>query len=391
MFSTIKKTTYLTISNILIRLSSVLFFIILARSLSVSNYGSFRYLLTLSMMIGLFFTGIPTALTKYLSEKKDHSYTSTSLFLMSFIFIILLIPSLFYDYRLSLFLFALLVDAFYLGFIRGLLNYIKLAGFKLLENIIQLIILIVSYILLKEINFDFAVIFYSFSGILSLIIFEIIKPEIKLTKIDKQKIKQIITYTIPVTLGSIGWTLMFGINSIFIKMFHDTEQLGYFSVGTTIVQVFTFLPEAITTILMPKTSSLKDKSKLKKPLKLAILGTIITSTIGLILLLILNKFLITLLFGEKYIKTSLIILPLSLGQIFISLHQIYASIFQGLNKPQIPSTTISIAAFLNIIGSYFLTKNYGILGSSISNAITSFIALIIILIIFKKDFQKFFI
>ncbi|MEM2139124.1 MAG: polysaccharide biosynthesis C-terminal domain-containing protein, partial [Candidatus Woesearchaeota archaeon] len=98
-----------------------------------------------------------------------------------------------------------------------------------------------------------------------------------------------------------------------------------------------------------------------------------------------NKFLITLLFGEKYIQTSLIILPLSLGQIFISLHQIYASIFQGLNKPQIPSTTISIAAFFNIIGSYFLTKHYGILGSSISNAITSFIALILIYSIFRKQ------
>lgn len=390
MHSTIKTTTLLTISNVLTRITAVILFIFLARSLSVSDYGLFRYFLSLSTMVGLFFTGVPTALTKFLSEKKDFSYVFNSFLIIFIFFVFLSIGSFFYDFRLVLFLFAVFIDAFYLGFIRGLLNYKKLIGFKLLENIIQLVILVISYFIYKQINFNFAVIFYSFSGIISLIVFELWQYELKFNfKIQKQKIKDLIKYTIPVTLGSIGWEIMFGINIIFIKLFQNTEQLAYYSVGMTIVQAFTFLPNAIATIIMPKTSSLKDKKKLLKPLKLAVFGVIITSAIGLILLLILNKFLISLLFGEKYLETSIIILPLSLGQIFISLHQIYASIFQGINKPNIPSTTISITAFLNVIGSYFLTKTYGILGSSISNAVNSFIALVIIYIIFTKQTKNF--
>ncbi|MBN2368369.1 flippase [Candidatus Woesearchaeota archaeon] len=384
----IKSTTALTATNVITKVTSMLFFILLARSMSVSDYGLFRYLITLSAMYGILFTGIPTALTKYLSHERKllKEYLSNTVFMMAIAFVVLSAVALFSEYRifLILFIFAVLIDSLYLGFVRGLLNYVKLAGFKLGENIIQLVILVISYFIFKELNFTFAVIFYSFSGLLSLIIFEIWKPELKFTrKLSKEKIKQLLKYTIPVTLGSIGWTIMFGINSIFIEAFSNTEQVGYYSVGMTLVQAFTFLPAAIATIIMPKVSSLKDKNRLLKPLTLAVLGTIAISAVGLVALLLLITPIINILFTDVYLPSAIIILPLSLSQIFISIHQIFASVFQGLDKPGVPSTTISIAAAFNVLGSYLLTKNYGILGASISSAVTSFLALILISIWFK--------
>ena len=388
----IKPTAYLTISNVLTRFAAMVFFVILARALSVSDYGLFRYLISISFMYAIIFTGIPTALSKFISEDKESEkeYVSNSIFMMVILFVVLSIIILIFQKNIFvvLFLFAVLVDSFYLGFSRGLLNYVKLSGYNLLENIIQLIILIISYIIYKNIDFTFAVIFFSVSGIISLVIFELFKPELKLHLIlSKEKIKKIVKFTIPVTLGSIGWTAMFGINAIFIAHFFNTEQVGYFSVAQTLVQIFTFLPAAIATIILPKISSLKDKSKILKPLKLAVLGTAGTSIIILILLLTFKHSMVSLIFTDKYLSAIAILLPLSIGQICISLHQIYASVFQGLGKPSIPSITISIAAALNIVGSYFLTKNYGIMGAAISNAITSAIALILIVIIFNKKWK----
>ena len=66
----IKSTIILTISNVLTRVLGMLFFVILARAMSVVEYGDFRFLLTLSMIYGIAFSGIPTALTKYFSQNR---------------------------------------------------------------------------------------------------------------------------------------------------------------------------------------------------------------------------------------------------------------------------------------------------------------------------------
>lgn len=390
----IKSTMYLTVSNVLTKVFSLVFFVILARSLSVDDYGLFRYLLTVSLIYAIGFSGFNTSLTFFVSKYRKHSsdYVFNSFLLMFFIFIILSVIILLfqeYSFYLILFLFASLVDFFYLGFSRGILNYFKLAGFKLVENIIQLIILVIFYFTFKSVDFGFAVIFYSFSGLLSLIFFEIIKNELVFSfKVSLEKIKKIFKYTIPVTLGSIGWSLMFGINAVFIKLFYNTEQVAYFSVGETIVQVFSFIPAAISITLLPKVASLKNKNKIIKPLNYAVLGTFLISIFILITLLITDKLIINLIFTDKYLPALRVILPLSLAQIFIAIHNIYAAVWQGLNKPIIPTITISIAAILNVIGSYFLTKNFGIVGAATSNAITSFIDAILIIILFYREFRK---
>lgn len=387
----IKSTALLTTSNIFTRVIALLFYIILARAMTVSEYGLFRYLMWLSLIYAIAFSCVSTSMTKYLSQfskskKKSEEYLSNGTIIIIPIFLLLAIIIFFFHVNsifLILLLFAALVDAFYMGYARGILNYLKLAGFKLTENIIQLTILVVSFIILKQIGFSYAVIFFSFSPLVALLLFEIINPQLKISlKFSKEKIKQLVKYAFQLALGSVGWRIMISINAIFINHFYDESQVGYYSVGLTISEVFTFLPMAIHTIILPEVSALKNKRKLLKPLMLAIICSLLLSGVVLIALLILKTHIITSIFTEKYLPSVVVILPLSLGQIAISIHQILTATFQGLNKPVIPSITISIAAGLNVIGSYFLTQAYGIVGAAISHAITSIIASIIIVSIF---------
>jgi stage V sporulation protein B len=186
-----------------------------------------------------------------------------------------------------------------------------------------------------------------------------------------------IKYAIPVTLGMIGWTVMFGINTIFIERFYGSEAVAYYSVGLTIVQVFAFFPEAIVTIMMPRVASIKDVSRIRQRLNQAVLATLVVSVVILAPLMIFKGRIVTIMFTEKYLAGVATILPLALGQIAISVYQIYGAVWQGLGKPGIPSLTISIAATLNVGGSYFLTKLSGINGAALSLAVTSVLALII--------------
>jgi O-antigen/teichoic acid export membrane protein len=254
-----------------------------------------------------------------------------------------------------------------------------LAGYKFFQGVIQLAVLMGFYLQGGKITLLQAVAFFSFSSVLSAIILEISMREIRLSwQFSVEKTRALIKYAIPVFLGAIGWVIMVGTNTIMIKYFRDTEQVGFYSVGVTLVQIFSLFPEAVSTLIMPKIAAIKDKTRVIKPLKLAVISCFGLSILFLIPLLYLKKYIITMVFTEKYLPTLAVILPLSIGQIFLAIHQVFASVWQGLDRPGIPSLTISIVAVLNLAGSYFLTKTYGIMGSAISIAICSIIAFIII-------------
>lgn len=380
----VKKTILITTSNVLTRVISMIFFVILARALSVADYGLFRYLISVSVLYAIIFTGFPTALTKFIGENKEKKrvikelVTNTTLLMLISFIIISCAIMLFSNNKLLLILltFAVLIDTLYTGFVRGLLNYVKLAGFKLLENSIQLVILIISYLIYHTVNFTFAVIFFSVAGIISATIFEIIKPEfkIKLSLLSKKKLRRITKYTIPVLLGSIGWTIMFNVNSVFIEHYYTTIEVGYYSVGFTLVQIFAFLPSAISAILLPKIAGVSDKKKINSYVNFTVFGSIIFSIILLIPFIIFKKELILIIFTDKYLPAIITMMPLAISQIFISIHQIYSSVFQGLGRPGIPSIIITVATIVNIILSYYLISTDGIYGASISAAISSGLA-----------------
>jgi O-antigen/teichoic acid export membrane protein len=382
----IKETSLLTISSIVTRLFAVMFSVLLAKAFTVSDFGLFRYLLTISSFYAMIFSGIPLAVTKFISANKYDSksraeyltnaiYYTIALFVLS----VLVITGISSNrLMLILFVFALVVDYFYLGFLRGLLNYTKLVGFKLLENIIQLVLLGGLFVISGSINFSLAVIFYSFSGLLALIAFEINKFELNINfrSISKERIIELTKYSIPVVAGSIGWTVMFGINTIYLEKYLGNDSVAFYNVGFTLAQVFSFLPEAITTIILPKVAAAADKGKIAAPLKMAVIGSTIISIIILIFLMLFKRPILNILFNENYLPALSLLLPLSIGQIAIAIHQMYAAVFQGLNRPEIPTITISIAAAIQIVCGYFAIHYYGINGAAVSICLTSVVALI---------------
>lgn len=393
MKHTVKQTFLLSVSNAATRFMGMLFFIILARSLTVSDYGLFRYLLTLSVIFALPFTGVPTALSRYFgdsqisAELKNEYLGNSILLILSLYLVIASIILIFTSHKVMLlfFVFALLIDLLYMGLVRGKLDYLKLNGFKLLENIIQLTILVLSYIVYKQVNLTFAVIFYSVSGLISLGIFEFLKPDFKISlHYSRQRIGEILRFSIPVTIGSVGWALLFGISSIYIEQFYGTEQVAYFSIGLTLMQVFSFLPDSINTIILPKVAGLVDKRKIRAPLRLAAFACLAVSILIFIPVYIFRDLIIEVLFSSKYLPAAEVLLPLTVGQIFLVIQQMYGTAWQGLGKPAISSIVISIAAGVNLVIGYFLIRDFGIFGASLALAISAIVSWVIIMLIWHR-------
>jgi len=389
----IKQTTYLTISNLVTRILSLVFFVLLARLYSVEEYGLLRYLITIAGLLFVFINFYPTTLTKFISYSKKYKdrFFSNVLLITIIIYIILaVIITLFIENSLLvlILLFGLSYDAIYFALIRGDLDFKKLAVFKSSANLFKIILLVISFLVFTKVAILTAVIIFSFSSVLSIILLELhtrTKIRFSYKLISKKTIKALTTYALPILLGSVSYDLMFNIDTIFIKHFLSNLEVGYYSVARTINQIFTFLPLAIGTILMPHVSKLKNRAESIKKLKLLLKITFGTSILTFVFLLIFSKLIISVVFTDKYLPSLNAVYILAIGQVFFMSYILYEAVWQGFNKPKIPSLIILVVSILNIIGNFVLIPIYGLIGAAISTAITSFIAFLISTIVFYKN------
>jgi O-antigen/teichoic acid export membrane protein len=394
MKKAIQQTSILTVSNGFNKLLGMLFLVALTRLIDVSEYGQFRYLLNLASLFSLAIIGVPTSLAKFLGEnpadsdiKKSLLVNSLALTSIIYLIVIIIFRVLYPEYLLlDILLFGILIESLYVGFSRGLLNITKLAVFRMAKNIIQLIAIGLVALFAVEISTLEAILFFSLSNLLSLIVLETYRREMEFgLSISKSVITKLVKYTIPVTLGAVGWSVLLTINPIIIQRYRDTESVAYYTAGITLMQVFAFMPEAMATMILPKVAGIRAKASIIRPFLLGVAGSLVISFLILIPIYLFKERIIEIVFSSQYLGLAPIVLLLAIGQISLVTHQLFAAFWQGLGKPALPSITISVGCLINLVGSMILTKTYGIWGASLSYAVSTTCSLALIFIYFMTQ------
>ncbi|UCC80888.1 MAG: oligosaccharide flippase family protein [Candidatus Zixiibacteriota bacterium] len=387
MKTAIKQTSILTLSNGFNRFLGMIFLVALTRLIDVSEYGQFRYLLNIASLFSLALTGTPISLAKFLGENPGDrdlrkSVLVNSLSIMSSIYLVIVVifRILYKDYLLlDLLLLGLLIESLYIGFSRGLLNIVKLSVFRLVKNIIQLAAIGLVALLSLEIGVLEAVLFFLLSNLVSLTALEIYRREMEFSlSFSGAIIKKLINYTIPVTLGGVGWSVLVTVNPIIIERFRGTESVAYYTAGITLMQVFAFLPDAMATMILPKVAGIRDKRNIIKPFLSGVGGSLLINALILIPVYLFRERIIIIIFSSEYLNLAPIVLLLAVGQISLVSHQLFASFWQGLGRPAVPSITISVGCAINLVASIILTNIYGIRGAALSYALSTSCSLILI-------------
>ena len=388
----IKQITFLTASNVLNRLLAMIFFIILARNLAVSEYGIFRYLTSISMLLAVFFSGFPVSLTRLISRYNNEpiklsGFFSAGIMASSLILIVeFLVIVVFFEYKfvLVIIVFGLFMDATYFGIIRGFLDYIKLYWFRITANLLK-IILIILIISLLEVNIVNASLVFSFVFLITILLLELYsrsRISFSFHQVTKSTFKTVLKFAVPVTLGSLGHSIMFQLDLVIIKHFVDNVNVAHYSVARTVAQVFTFAPMAIATLILPKISGLKRKIDLRPYLKKIMLGVFSSSFLIFIVLLFFGKQIIILLFKEQYLPALSVLYILALGQILISTFGIFSSAWIGIGKPYVGMWIILTVAVINIVLDLVLIPTLGIIGASYASFVASLTAFLSVSISF---------
>ena len=426
----IKNSIFQFSTNIINKIGSLFFVIILARILMPELFGLYSLALSTIFIFAAFSElGIGQALIRFVSKEfgknkkkiKAKSYViylgKLRLLLIFVSILALVISARFISntyYQKPLFL-ALVAGSLYIlfagivSFMQSILqasNYFKGILYKeILFQVIRLIIIPLLILLsLKQLFSNEYILFFiilglSFSYFISLIFLLILsknkikyltEKERKISPLEKKKVNKFI---LPV-FATVITTVFFGsIDMVMLGRFVLSEYIGYYraalSLATAMIPMIGF-----SNALLPVFSRIKNQ-QLERGFKKSLLITLWISFALFVFILLFSPLIIHFIYGDSYEFSINLLRSFSLLLISASIIPIYTSYFIAKGKPAIIAKLLIISVAVNIILNLlaiFLLIDYGdlfvVYGVTWATIISSWFYMFGLIVIKKRKNQE---
>jgi len=404
-----KRTVYgaviLFVTSIVAALFAYLFRLLLARELTLEDYGFFFALVAFFSIVNIFRDlGISEAAVFFIPRIKDNksklkSYISKTLkigiLLSSICTLIIILMSKFltenYFHHGSALIIILFAIAYFINSIelsfQTFFNALQHQTIYAMQNLVRNLFLLVGAFIT----------FFYISNILGLIIsnifvyfiiliialfvfFNKIFPGYFRLKTQKIDLKNIFSFGISATIAYVGFLFMTSTDTLMLTYFTTLDKVGLYNAAVPIISLMLLIPAAAVIVLLPLVSELWVKKKTSQIIfawekATKYVFVVVIPIVGI--LWIYPELVINILFGERFVSASSALSVLAIGGLFYSVALINTSFLMSIDGPKKNIITYCSAAVINIILNLILITKYGILGAAIATAI-SYMAMFVI-------------
>lgn len=157
------------------------------------------------------------------------------------------------------------------------------------------------------------------------------------------------------------------IGSLLIGRFMSDTDVGYYATAVVIMQGITLLPSAVQQVTTPAIATYygkKEYSNIKKLVYATMLKIFLIEFTFLIFLAIFGKYIIVILFSEKFAPAYVPMLVLSLGYLMYAPWVSIGAIFASIGKVNLSFKLNGFCAVLNIILNILLIPKFGLIGAA---------------------------
>ena len=276
-------------------------------------------------------------------------------------------------------------------------NYMILLGREKVKvyNYLTLLVIIFTlgyfgfshYVLKLSSPLDYVMALYTAYGFILFVSFISIRKEF--TSFSFTDIKAVLNQMI-----KLGFTAQFSniitfINYRFsyyiLKLIFDDSVVGIFSVGIAISEAMWLMSKSIALIQYTKIVNEEDVVKSQKmTFKMSKLSFWITLVFVLVAFLLPDVF-FSQLFGAEFIESKYVIYAMSLGIVSIAVSTTFSHYFGGVGKFSINNNASIVGLIFTIGLTYFMAKEYGMIGAGISASISYFASAVYLYFKFKKE------
>lgn len=177
--------------------------------------------------------------------------------------------------------------------------------------------------------------------------------------------------------------LNYRIDVIILRKMVSYSEIGLYSIGISLAEIFWQIPTAISIVIMSKSATSQSENQkyiVAKTLRVSFLIMIIVCSIAFILV----PYFIQYVYGEEFMKSVMVNRILLIGVIIFTFFKILNGRLAGMGKPQYTFIAFIPCIILKVALNFILVPKYGINGAAWSSNISYVLASILILIIFSK-------
>lgn len=403
-----KNSLWMIMTTVVQMIISLIVNMIVARYLTVSDYGVINYGLSfINFFIGICTLGLNSITIKYLVSERENQGnilgTCIGMRLISSVlsvFMILFLVIILNDSKT-------IIVATFLQSISLIFDSFSTINFWFqhkLQSKYTAIISFVAYLFFASykiilVLLNKSVYWFAFSNCVSYIIIAILLI-ILYKKQGGQKLsfswfkgKEMLMHSYHFILSSLMVALYAQTDKIMIgNMIDDISAVGLYAVSTTIINLWSFLPNAIINSFSPVLVEKKKKSNEQYIVKLKQLYSIIfwSGIAYTIFILIFGKILITILYGQKYLGGLSSLRVSIFGVVFSFIGVVREFWLVCENKEKYAKWFSIIGVVTNIILNYILIPIMGIVGAAVATTCTQIVTGIIVTILFKETREAFY-
>ena len=188
--------------------------------------------------------------------------------------------------------------------------------------------------------------------------------EVEIEEEVKQKLhSQLARFSFWLTISSLISIFASRIDQIMISRLLGLTEVAIFTVAWQLIQFFPVIYGSITSVLMPKVSSLKTKTELTAFVWRAF-KWVLAGTLGIAILVYPSQYLINFLFGQKYAAAMPIYLILAYGYLLNVLVIPFSLVINTYNKTELIAVSGVIQLCINLAGNLVFIPLYGIMGAA---------------------------
>ncbi|RLD97373.1 MAG: hypothetical protein DRI92_05760 [Aquificota bacterium] len=149
-------------------------------------------------------------------------------------------------------------------------------------------------------------------------------------QINKNILRSLFSFGYKAHLSNVFAFLHLRIDQVMLNFFLNPMTVGFYVISVNIVEKLWLLSQAVSTVLYPKVASMKDEEQRKRLTPLVARNTLLITMLGAFVVFLLAKWLILLLYSEKYLPSVEPLQVLLIGIVAISIERIIANDINAL-------------------------------------------------------------
>ena len=203
-------------------------------------------------------------------------------------------------------------------------------------------------------------------------------------QINKNILRSLFSFGYKAHLSNVFAFLHLRIDQVMLNFFLNPMTVGFYVISVNIVEKLWLLSQAVSTVLYPKVASMKDEEQRKRLTPLVARNTLLITMLGAFVVFLLAKWLILLLYSEKYLPSVEPLQVLLIGIVAISIERIIANDIDARGKPMINTYITLVALIANITLNVIFIPKYGVIGAGWATSLTYALNSVIKILVYCK-------